>query len=121
MSVQANITASDGYFLGEDKSIRFFVVDSAGAAQDMTGWALEFVVRRTAAATTAILSKTTGAATVVISNGNGTSDLATVAITDDDTVDLVAGTYEYALRRTDSGSEQVLAYGSLVLQKPATR
>lgn len=121
MSKRADITASDGYFLGEDKQLVFDVVDSAGAAQTMTGWALEWVLRRTAASTTAVLTKNTSGGTVAISNGSGTDDRATVTITDDDTVDLVAGDYEYALRRTDSGNEQILAYGTLTLQKAATR
>lgn len=121
MSITQNITADDRFFAGEDKSLRYFVVDSAGAAQDMTGWALEWVLRRSAAHPTATLTKTTGAAQIVIDNGNGTSDMATVSITDDDTLNLVAGQYVYALRRTDAGSEQVLAFGTLELLKAATR
>lgn len=121
MSIEQNITADDHYMAGEDKSLRYFVVDSAGATKDMTGWALEWVLRRSAASSTATLTKTTGAATIVIDNGNGTGDMATVTITDDDTLNLVTGTYVYALRRTDAGSEQVLAFGTLELLKPASR
>src|SRR3989304_5078912 len=121
MSKNVNITASDHYAKGEDKTLVFDVVDSAGAAQTMTGWALEFVLRRSAASATAVLTKTTGAAQITISNGDATDDRATVTITDDDTVDLVAGTYEYALRRTDSGNEQGRAFGTLELLQGATR
>ena len=121
MSLEQNITADDHYFAGEDKTLVFDIVDVNGAAQTMTGWALEWVVRRSASSTTATLTKTTGAGTVALSNGSGTDDRATVTITDDDTLNLVTGTYVYALRRTDAGSEQVLAFGTLELLKPATR
>lgn len=121
MSKNVNITASDHFIKGEDKTLVFDVVDSTGAAQAMTGWALEWVLRRSAAATTAILTKNTSGGTISISNGDGTDDRATVTITDDDTVDLVAGQYEYALRRTDAGFEQVLAFGTLELLQAATR
>lgn len=121
MSIEVNITADDHWIAGEDKSFRFFCVDSAGAAQDMTGWALEWVVRRSANSPTATFTKTTGATTIAISNGIGTSDLATVTVTDDDTVSLVTGQYVHALRRTDAGSEVVLAFGTAELLKAATR
>jgi len=90
--VRTNITATDNFILGEDKSLRFLVVDSAGAAQDMTGWALEFIVRPDPDSTTTTISKTT-ASGIVIDNGNGTSDQATVTIADDDTVSLRPGIY----------------------------
>lgn len=121
MSVSEDVTLDDNFMKGEDKSLQFTVVDSAGAAQTMTGWALEWVLRRSAASSTATLTKTTGAGEIAISNGAGTNDRATVTITDDDTLNLVAGTYEYALRRADAGNEQVLAFGKLELQQAATR
>ncbi len=122
MSKQQNITADDHFFAGEDKTLVFDIVDSAGAAQTMTGWALECVFRRSAAASAvAFTTPTTGLGTITIGNGTGTDDRATVTVSDDLTVNLVTGTYEYALRRTDAGNEQVLAYGTLELLKATTR
>lgn len=120
MAIEQNVTADDHWFAGEDKQFQFNVVDSAGNTQVMTGWTLEWVLRRTAASATATLTKTTSNG-IAISNGAGTNDRATVTLTDDDTVNLVTGQYEYALRRTDAGTEQVLAYGTAQLLKPATR
>lgn len=121
MSIEANITSADHVFAGEDKQFRFTVVDSAGNPQTMTGWALEWVLRRSAAASTAVLTKTTGAGSIAITSGAGTDDRATVTVSDDDTLNLVTGGYEYALRRSDSGAEQVLAFGTFELLKAATR
>ena len=121
MSKVADITGNDHFIKGEDKTIVFDIVDSAGTAQTMTGWALEWIVRKTVDAPSATLTKTTGAAQVAISNGDGTDDRATVTVTDTDTVDLPAGRYQHALRRTDAGSEQVLAYGYLELIETAAR
>ena len=120
MSVRTNISATDHYIIGEDKQVQFLVVASTGAAQTMTGWALEFIVRPDPDSTTSTISKTT-ASGIALSNGNGTNDRATVTITDDDTVNLRPGLYYYALRRTDSGSEQVLAFGTLELIQAVTR
>ena len=122
MSLESNITVDDHWFKGADQQFRFTIVDSAGNAQTMTGWALEWVVRRLSPATaTAVLTKNTSGGTIVISSGSGTDDRATVTVTDDDTLNLPAGTYYHALRRTDAGNEQVLAFGTAELQTAATR
>ena len=42
-----------------------------------------------------------------------------VAIADTDTAALAAGIYKHALKRTDEGSETILSFGDLVLQKAA--
>ena len=120
MSVRTNITQTDNYILGEDKQLQFLVVDSAGSAQTMTGWALEFIVRSDPDSASTAISKTT-ASGIAISNGNGTDDRATVTIADDDTVALRPGLYYYAIRRTDAGSEQVLAFGTVELVQAVTR
>ena len=121
MSKYQPITLDDHWFAGEDKTFVFDIVDANGAAQVMTGWAIEWVLRRSAASSTATLTKNTSGGTVALSNGSGTNDRATVTVTDDDTLNLVTGTYEYAMRRTDAGSEQVLAYGPAELQRASTR
>lgn len=121
MALEQDITLDDHWFSGEDKQFRFTIVDSAGNPQTMTGWALEWVLRSAPNKDTATLTKNTSGGTIAISNGSGTDDRATVTVTDDDTLNLVAKTYHYTLRRTDAGFEQVLAFGSAILQKPDTR
>ncbi len=122
MSTYAPITAAKGWFIGEDKTMQFAVSDSNGDPQNMTGWALEWVIRRAPeSSSTLITTKTTGAGDITLSNGLGTNDYALVTIADADTVGLAPATYHYTLRRTDDGSEQVLAYGEAVLQQADTR
>ena len=119
MSKRADFTASDGIFRGEDKSLAMYIVNESGDPQTMTGWALSWTLRRAASASATVLTKTTGAGSITIGNGDGTDDRAIVTILDTDTEALSAGTYEHALRRTDAGYEQVLAYGIFVLQDAA--
>ena len=122
MALEQNITLDDHWFKGADQQFRFTIVDSSGNAQTMTGWALEWVLRRLSpSSSTAVLTKNTSGGTIVISSGSGTDDRATVTVTDDDTLNIPAGTYHYAIRRTDAGNEQVLAFGTAELQAVATR
>ncbi len=116
MSVESDIHAADAWFIGEDKILRFAVVDANAAAVNITGWELGWVLRESAADSDSLASKSVGAG-ITITDGPG--GICEVAITDADTDNLDPGTYVYALRRTDEGSEQVLAYGDAVLRQAA--
>ena len=115
MPIQSNITAADEWFSGTDKVVQFTITDFAGVAQNITGWALRFVLTRRGSLT-ALIEKTVGAG-IAITNGAG--GICQVSITDTDTNNLptygLDPAYEYELRRTDDGNEDVLAYGSVVL------
>jgi len=125
MTTEAHIAQSDNLFTGTDKVLQFTVVDSAGAAQAITGWALLFVMVpwpvTGALASGWKLSKTTGAG-ITITNGAG--GICQVAIADTDT-DAIKGNeqpiFYYELRRTDAGNEDVLAYGKVTLRQSAVR
>lgn len=99
-------------FRGEAKSLVFTVYDSAGAAQDVTGWTVYFRVRKTFA---------DGAVITKYTSGNGvtlttpTSGIITVTLDEDDTTQTV-GTYRCTLARTDEGSETVLADGTFKIK-----
>lgn len=121
MAKEQDIIQSDYLLAGEDKSLVFNVTDTSGNPQTMTGWTLEFVIRRYTAQPTADLSKTTTGGAIAISNGSGTNDRATVTIAAADTLGMTPALYNYALHRTDSGGAQVLAYGTLLLQQAASR
>lgn len=111
MATQSNITASDYWFIGEDKTLSFAVVDASAVAVNITGWALEWVLRRDAG-DAALITKTVGSG-ITITNGAG--GLCSVAIADTDTDNLDEGGYWHALRRTDAGTETVLSFGEVVL------
>lgn len=123
-AVEAKIQESEHWFIGEDRSIVIDVTSDGTTPQTMTGWALtwELLTQRGG---TVLITKATGGSGITIGNGSGTNDRATVVVTDVDTEGdgtandppLDPGTYFHVLRRTDSGSESVLAFGDAVLQE----
>jgi hypothetical protein len=125
-ATESAITESQHLFVGEDRSLVFDVTSDGTTPQTMTGWSLtwELLTRRGG---TILITKSTGGSGITIGNGSGTNDRATVVVSDTDTegiattlgvdIDQVAGTYFHVLRRTDSGSESVLAFGDVVLQQ----
>jgi hypothetical protein len=118
MSKDSPITQSDHWFTGEDRTLRFSVVDADGLAQNISGWTLEWVLRERPWGTEALISKTTGAGITITNAAGGVCE---VAIADDDTINLAPGAYVHTLRRSNAGAETVLAFGDAVLQQPATR
>ena len=103
------ITTADGWFAGEDQTFRWTVYDSAQVAKDITGWTIQFRM----AATQTGASVLTKSATL----DTPASGICSVAVVAADTTPLSTSTpYFYTLSRTDSGNNQVLAWGSAVLQ-----
>lgn len=119
MSVESPIRESHKWFRGADKNFRFTVLDDDGVAVDITGWAVEWVVRKHKGDQgTALLSKTAGSGIILTTPASG---ILTVAVADTDTDGIPAGTYYYTLWRTDAGVEVELAFGEAVLRQPAKR
>jgi hypothetical protein len=112
MAEQADITADDGWFIGEDKTLEFTVLEADGSAQDLSGWAIEWVLRREPGGS-ALVTKEVGSGITVSTPASG---VLQVAVADVDTDPLPAGRYWHALRRADSGTEAVLAYGQVALR-----
>lgn len=107
-------------FIAADQVIQVDVVDSAAAVQVMTGWALAAVVRSTDG--TLVVGKATGGSGITIGNGDGTGDRATITLTDTDLTGWPPGrAYEWALWRTDAGTDVPLAYGQCTLKRVAAQ
>jgi hypothetical protein len=137
-------------FLGTDVKVRFTVYDmeiatqrtqkqleqaiAAGTAvpKDVTGWAFRFVVKTAATDDDddALIVKTTAAGVVVV----GTFDVddpdaqyVEVTIEDTDSYDpspvlvIDPGMYVHALKRTDDGSESIVAFGKWQFALAAAR
>ncbi|MGH9202203.1 MAG: hypothetical protein ACRD2A_13320 [Vicinamibacterales bacterium] len=120
MSKEANIAKTDNWFVGEDRTFIFTVNNAADSgAENITGWALEWVLRKDADATAAIITKTVAGGGITIPVG--TDGKANVLVLDDDTVNLEPGTYYHTLRRTDGGQETVLSFGTATLRRGSTR
>lgn len=104
MATKANLGKSPTQiFVAEDRNVVFTVVDDDGVAVDITGWAVSFVsgvVTLTVGSGITLTTPASGILTVVISSANTT---------------LLLGSGDYKLRRTDSGFNTVLSYGTLVV------
>jgi len=125
MAIRQDINKADGFFIDEDKTLAFEILGADGATPvDMTGWTLAWTVRRYVTDADPAIAKASGGSGVTIT-GTYNVDRATntqrviVAIADTDTAALAAGIYKHALKRTDEGSETILSFGDLVLQKAA--
>lgn len=114
MAIQRDITEADDWFIGEDKSITDTIYQSDGTTpQNVTGWAISFLLKRSAADVAPKVTKTTADGIALTTPGSG---LITITIADTDTASLKAGTYLYEIKRTDDGFETVLTHGSCLLR-----
>ena len=110
--IESSIAETQHLIIGEDRPLRWNVTDSAGSAQAMTGWTLEFNLLDQRGGT-ALVTKTP-----TIQNGNGTNDQAALTLTASDWTASgldESGSRFYTLSRTDSGSVAVLAFGEVVV------
>ena len=132
MATESNIEKTDDVFIGEDKTLSFTVLDADGVPIDIAGWAMAFIVRRKDTATgDPVLSKATGSGISITGTYNVAPNVntqrAVVALADTDTAGndgtvLVAPyKYRYSLKRTDAGSETILAFGNFVLREATAR
>lgn len=142
MAYNRDITADDKVFFDTDRLLRYTVYQgdptaaqiAAGEAlpQDVSGWALAWVLRRKVnSEDPPLIEKTISAGIEIV----GTYDAAPgvnsqrveVTLEDTDTYDpdanppvqIKAGSYVYALKRTDDGGETILAYGTFKLLQAA--
>lgn len=98
MAVQSTIgLRPNPIFPGEDVTITFTVT-----GVDVTGWAMSFAV--------GTVTKTVGSGVTLTDPTNG---VLTVTLAAADTTTLGAGDKDFKLRRTDSGSNAVVAHGTL--------
>ena len=109
MARNVTIGGSGALFVGEDKHIDLEVLDDSDLPVDITGWAILLVVKRGVSGAV-VLSKTASITGTYNAARASNTQRARFALTDDDlTID--GGAYLYSAKRTDSGSEAVLAYG----------
>ena len=98
---------------GDTISLTVAVVSPAGAAVDLTGSTLTFVVKRNPSDTTAVLTKTSPTGITIAAGTGGT---ATVNIAPVDTEPGPTGVFVWEIEGTDSGGNiTTLAGGSLLI------
>lgn len=106
-------------YRASDWTVQIDVVteDGGSTPQDMTGYALAFVIRRRTDGAL-VCSKTTSAG-ITIGNGAGTGDRATITITDADILHQPGTNYYGALWRTDEGSDTPYWAGPVTIAQAA--
>lgn len=143
MSYLRDITADDRVFYDTDRILRYTIYEAdstdeaiaAGTAVplDVSGWSLAWQLRKKAKDLDALIDKNTGSpggiAIVGIFNADPDVNTQRIEVTIEDTdtydpdvdpvVNLKPGSYVYALKRTDPGAEDILAFGSFTLLQAA--
>lgn len=115
-------------FIGEDIIIRCQMVklDSDGKTEivesDVSGNAYGFALKFRPSDGSALFTKATGGSGITFDNGDtttgelsGANTVIVVAIPDTDLDPLTEGEYDWDIKRTDPGSEGVVAHGTLEL------
>ena len=142
MAYHRNITSADQVFFDTDRVFEYTLYEAApdldaqiaaGTAvpEDVTGWALSWVLRKKVNSTEILIEKIVGEGIEIVGTYNASMALntqrirVTLAATDtynvlvSPPVTIKAGKYQYALKRTDDGAEDIKAYGSFQLLQAA--
>jgi hypothetical protein len=98
--------ANFSFYKGEDVTI----TDTASPVTNITGWSLQFTVRKQYGDATALITKTVGAGITITDATNG---VFKVAIANGDTANLAPGAYVYDIQRIDAGFRTVLSTGTM--------
>ena len=101
-AVQTNFS----FYKGEDVA----VTDTMSPATGISGWSLQFTLRKNYGDPTPLLTKTIGAGITVTDAVNG---VFTIALANADTANLAPGAYVYDIERTNAGNRTVLTIGVL--------
>lgn len=113
MSVESDIPRTSYWFRTETKVLEFTIYQADGVTpENITGYSITFEFCQNDYTT--VYSKTVGSGIVLTDAVNG---VLQVTVDPADTSALTPGVYRYALKRTDAGSEAVLAHGTVLLQR----
>mgnify|MGYP000651515120 CR=1 FL=1 len=114
MANQVDIGGDGLLFVGEDKVYRLELLDDDDIPVDMTGWAVTFVVKTRAGTT--LLTKTASISGTYSATRASNTQRATVSLTDTEMA-IAPGSHRHSWKRTDDGSESILAYGLFVVEQ----
>lgn len=108
MAIRSDISAENLWFIGEDKQLRFELLDQDDNPVNALTWDLRWVMRRRAEdPDPAVIEKTTAVGGGITLTGAFNASRALnqqrvlVTFADTDTASLRAAPYQYALKRTD--------------------
>lgn len=114
MGAQVNIGGAGTLFVGEDKTVRLELLDSSDVPVDMSGWAITMLVVDRAGDT---LLTESGTVSGVYSATRASNTQRAVFTLTDTEMAIAAGAHRYSIKRTDDGSETILAFGLFTVEK----
>lgn len=119
MAALVTVGGSGAILVGEDKQFKLECLNTLDVPVDMTGWAITFDVRTSDVSEAVLITKTATVSGVYSATRSANTQRATATVTDTDLAATVfdAKTYRYSFKRTDDGSETVLAWGNFVVQR----
>ena len=100
--------ANMSFYKGEDVVLTVTMTPATA----ITGWTLQFTLRKQYGDATALVTKTTGAGITITDATNG---IFKVTLASADTAGLDLRAYVYDIQRIDSGNRTVLTIGNLTL------
>ncbi len=105
-STATAVHANFSFYKGED----VVITDTMDPTTAISGWSLQFTLRKNYGDPSPLLTKTIGSGITVTDATNG---VFTIALADADTVNLAPGAYVYDIERTNAGNRTVLTIGVL--------
>jgi hypothetical protein len=125
MAFNQTIGGEGTLFVGEDKTLNLEVLQSgsdstssSAVPENIAGWVIRMIVRvADDASGDPILTKLATVSGSYSATRASNTQRAVVTLTDTDMDALVARIYRHSWKRTDDGSETVLAYGNFAVQR----
>jgi len=119
MAQRSEITAAAEWYTGTDHLFQVTVYKADGTRQDISGWALSWLVKRGHGEpdAAALITKTTAGSPAEITIVDGPQGELEFLAEAADTRDLPGGRYVHELKLVDAGEESVLMYGPAVLKR----
>lgn len=114
MASRVTMGGKGDLFVGEDKSCRLELVSNTGVPVDMTDWTVRLLI--VSASGAILIDKTASITGSYSATRSVNTQRAVVTLTDDDLA-IPDGTHQHSWKRTNAGSETVLAYGECVVER----
>lgn len=114
MAALVTLGGAGSLFVGEDKTLKWELIDTTGVPVDMSGWAIRLLVLSSSG--TVMINKTASITGSYSSTRSANTQRAVVTLTDTD-MEIPDGTHQHSLKRTDDGSETILTYGPCIVER----
>ena len=114
MAIQATMGGAGELFVGEDKTLKLELIGITGLPVDMTGWGVRCLVL--SKQSEVLIDKNASITGVYNAARSDNTQRAVVTLTDSD-MSIQEGVHRHSWKRTDDGSETVLAYGDCIIER----